>query len=356
MSKSIFFADSIPIVFSSNDFFIPYVSTMIQSIMENASQSNNKYIFFILHKGITDQTTDILKKQIIPYNNFSIDFININQYLNNINFFINNRTDITVETYFRLLIPEIFHEYEKVIYCDGDMVCCTDISQLYHVDLGNNLLASSRDILGIGEFYKKGRRTHRANILKHSNMDNYFIAGMLLINIKLFRNLFTIRQILEFAVSRNWEFHDQDILNVLCEDRVLLLPMSWDLTINDTLADYLPISLKKEYNDAKQNPKIVHFAGSGGKPWLNSFNVPYFELFWKYAARTPFFNIILTRMKENKLIGLTYKECILAYLEKEKMIGLLFLIKCFFVKLSYYIKTFLLCLLKLNRNPHKKNL
>jgi lipopolysaccharide biosynthesis glycosyltransferase len=271
---------------------------------------------------------------VAPYHHFLLDFIDVAEYIQGYNFFTANRDTITIETYFRFLIPHLFPKYEKIVYLDGDMICCTDVAELYDVDLGDHLLASSRDTGNIGDYHRpesKKRRYYNNEVLKLSNPDNYFIAGMLVMNIPAFRNQFTVKELLDFAVSREWRAHDQDVLNVLCQNETLLLPIAWDYTHDDESAAYLPALLKKEYDDTKKAPKIVHFPGER-KPWVNAVNVPYFELFWKYATRTPFIDLILERMAEKGLTGFTYKEHIFNDIKNRQKLGLRFIVKCFMAR------------------------
>jgi lipopolysaccharide biosynthesis glycosyltransferase len=326
--------NTVPIIFSSNDYFVPYMGTMIQSIMEN-SNPNRQYHIFILYRDIASHNMELLKTQVGQYHNFSLDFINVSERIKEYKFYTANRDTITIETYFRLLIPDLFSEYEKVLYLDGDMICCADIAKLYDTDLGDCLLASSRDTGNIGDYHRPKshqRRYYNNEVLKLSNPDNYFIAGLLLMNIVAFKKQFTVKELLEFAVSREWRAHDQDILNVLCQDKTLLLPIAWDFTWDDESAKYLPEFIKIEYDETKKNPKIMHFPGER-KPWLNAVNVPYFEYFWKYATRTPFIDVIMNRMKEKELTGLTYKELIFSDIKNRKKLGLRFIVKCFKARL-----------------------
>jgi lipopolysaccharide biosynthesis glycosyltransferase len=327
-------ADSIPIVFSSNDYFVPYMSVMMQSAMEN-SNTNQGYHFFILNRDISSSNVELLQEQVHCHHNFSLEFINVSEFIQGYNFYTSNRNSITIETYFRLLIPDLFSKYEKIIYLDGDMLCCTDVADLYHVDVNDYLLASSRDTGNIGDYHRpesRKRRQYNNEVLKLSNPDNYFIAGMLVMNIASFRKQFTVKELLDFAVSREWRAHDQDILNVLCQGKTLLLPITWDYTWDDESAVYLPDDLKKEYIETKKNPKIIHFPGER-KPWLNAVNVPYFEIFWKYATRTPFIDVILDRMNEAGLTGLTYKDRILSDIKNRQKLGFRFIAKCFKARL-----------------------
>jgi lipopolysaccharide biosynthesis glycosyltransferase len=316
----------IPIVTTSTDFFVPYMSVMFQSVMENAS-TEKQYKFFILHRGLCCENMESLKDQIKKFSQFSIEFIDVSGDIKGYSFHLNN-TDtqggIPVETYFRLLIPELFSDYKKVIYLDGDMVCRVDISELYEIDLGHNLLASSRDMPLIAGYYKLPE-SKRKNM---KCMDDYFIAGMLVFNIEEFSKVISAQEMLDLATSKRWEHQDQDVLNFISQGKLLMLPMDWDF-VHTSGVKYMPDYLQDEYKKAEKNPKIIHFAGQYLKPWRIFVYVPYFELFWKYATRTPFIDTILERMRENGLIGLTYKERVFSDIKNKRLLGLRFICKAF---------------------------
>jgi lipopolysaccharide biosynthesis glycosyltransferase len=329
MNKVNSYPNSIPIVFSSNEYFTPYMAVAMQSIMEN-SNIEKKYAFFVLHRDISALTIDKLKKQIGFFSQFTVDFLNVEQSFNSYDFFINGH--VTIETYFRLIIPEIFCEYEKVIYLDGDIICCVDIAELYNINLGDNLLSASRDILGICRYYMyyKNKKLTGTDIITLQDIDNYFNAGLLVINISQFRHTFLVKELFDFSLSHEWRCHDQDVLNVLCKGRVLFLPLAFNFCKDDHAAIYLPDNLKKEYLETINNPKIIHFMGPSKKPWNNINHVPYFEYFWKYATRTSFIEIIIRRMYEKKLIlSISLADTIISNIKKREGLGLLFVLKCF---------------------------
>jgi lipopolysaccharide biosynthesis glycosyltransferase len=333
----------IPIVFSSNDYFVPYMSAMIQSIMENASP-NNDYHLFVLNQNITNNTKNKLKIQISYFPQFSIKFLNVKRIFEKHNFFISGH--ITIEAYYRLAIPYLFSNYEKVIYMDGDMICRFDVAELFHINIGENMLASSRDVLAIGNFYKYGTnfkdndRSIFDGLSALKQPDNYFIDGMLVFNIKKWS--ISLDGLLNLATERKWKFHDQDFLNVFCEGRTLLLPIEYDFTDytqNDPVQyciDFLPDYIKAEYYNAKKNPKIIHFNTNHKKPWNTFVYIPYFDFFWKYATRTPFINIIIDRMNSANLIGRStnLKNIIITNIKNKKIIGPKFLLKCFLLWIS----------------------
>jgi lipopolysaccharide biosynthesis glycosyltransferase len=201
---------------------------------------------------------------------------------------------ITIEAYFRLLIPFLFSEYINVLYLDGDMICLSDISNLFNLNLENFMLAAVWDT-DVSRYYcPKDKKIilKRHSVLPYlKNPAAYFNAGLIVFNTQFFCNSLSFEKILEVTLSRKWKVHDQDILNYLAEDKVLLLPYNWNL-MSCPRYDYLPSQQKNEFNDACKNPKIVHF-----KPWKKDIYIPFSHYFWKYAARTPFVEIITERME-----------------------------------------------------------
>ena len=318
-----FFPDIIPIVFSSNNYYVPYMSANMQSIMENA-KNDKKYCFFVLHKDLSDEYMNLLKKQIAIYYNFSIYFLNVSEYFDGVNFFTSRH--ITVEAYFRLLIPYIFLEYHKVLYLDGDMICLTDISALLDTDLGDNFLAAVWDT-DVSRYYCPDDVEYIKSwheVLPNLKEPNtYFNSGLIIFNTFIFRNFISMEDLFKLVTSREWNLHDQDILNFLTDGKKLILPCNWNY-MHLPKAKYLPENLLYEYNEAKKSPKILHFVD---KPLDRENYIPFFEYFWKYATRTPFIDVIVKRMNDNGFISYEYFiERILSNIRSRKGIGLRFLL------------------------------
>ena len=291
-----FYPNTIPIVFATDDNYAPYMSATIQSIVENASPDKN-YAFFILYSKITNETVNLLHEQVAHYEQFNIGFVNLTDYVSKYKFFVSRH--ITIETYFRLFIPELFYEYQKVIYLDCDMIVCIDIAELFEINLENNILAAMRDI-NISNSYYHYKQSNKINDKRNSlsklkNFGDYFCAGLCVFNISLFRKTIIQDEMLEFATANEWDFHDQDVLNIFAEGKTLLLSFHWG--VYTTKIQYLPENKKNEYIDAQKYPKIIHFTN---KPWKSDIHILHFEWFWKYATRTPFIDVIISRMDTGK--------------------------------------------------------
>ncbi len=303
-----FSENNIAIAFCADDNFIPCTAVLICSILTNRNNSDN-YDFVLLHSGISDKNKQNLTKMVSQHRNASMRFVDVMEFIAEYEFFtgtVKEEKFISKETYYRLLIPEVMSEYEKVLYLDGDMITRFDVGDVYRTELGDNLIAASRDLVGLMAYYNPGycidRQTKQTQRdywdvdlgLKDANQ--YFNAGLALFHIPKFRAAYKVDFLLEFAVSRHWKAHDQDILNVLCEGRSILIEPNWNSIYGDA-PQFLPDILKEEYMDCWKHPKIAHYAGPF-KPWMVP-DAPFQEYFWPYASNTPYLEILLRQLIVN---------------------------------------------------------
>lgn len=288
-----FGGDAVALAFAANDDYVPYMATTIQSIACNANEDTN-YDIVVLHRDITPESLNLMCGMLADRPNFSLRLVDVSEYTRPFSFYTENREGFSEEAYYRLLIPEVMAKYGKVLYLDGDMVALTDVAELYATDVDGYLLASSRDLCGLMSYYNplEDRRSYRDKVLRLAYPDDYFISGMLLFNIPLFRSEFTCDQLMRIAVSRDWVQHDQDVLNVLCEGKVKLVSAAWDV-IKPELYQPMPAEYRRELDESVAHPKIVHFGGCM-KPWIN-LDAPFSDLFWTYAAQTPFIREVVRR-------------------------------------------------------------
>lgn len=284
------------IVFASNDFFSPYMAVMLQSVIEH-SNPERFYDILILHRDIKMERMKKIKGMAEERSNISIRFYDISPLIDGLEFYLDGKETFTADAYSRLLIPEVLSvEYEKALYLDGDMVAQEDVSPLFDIDLKGYLLASSRDIEGIAEYYmpNSARKVYRDKILPGENPNDYFISGMLVLNLQAIRMEFSQKDILSLAISRDWFQHDQDILNVMCKGgRAKILHAAWDV-LRPTKPTFLPPILREELAESLAAPKIIHYGGDE-KPW-KSLVSPWMDEFWDTAIKTPFAKEIIYRI------------------------------------------------------------
>ena len=263
----------IPIFYACDDNFIKFTVVSIKSLIENAD-ANNNYIIYILNAGISEQ----MKKEVykLEKENCKIEFINVQNQLNKISKDLPLRDYYSKTTYFRMFIADMYPEYDKAVYIDSDTVILGDVSKLYAHDLGDNYVGACHEQAMVqtevfGNYVEKVMGISR---------NEYFNAGILLINCNLFRKNRLLEKFIEllgiytFVVTQ-----DQDYLNVLCHGKVLWLEQGWNTEV------YGDISVKES------DMHIVHYI-MVSKPWHYS-DCRLKEYFWEYSKKTDVYQSIL---------------------------------------------------------------
>lgn len=296
------FKDGVPIVLSANDRFTPYLDVMIQSIIANASPAR-QYDIIVLFNDISEKNRNLITWSARESTNINIRFIRVCEYFDSGKFFVDQH--LSVETYYRLIIPEIMPDYHKILYLDCDMVADRDVAELYDLDLHDCLIGAAKDIDVAGQInLKQNSWDHYA--LKELKLDSpydYFQAGVLILDLDQLREVTTSDQMIQLAASRSWRCHDQDVLNMICKNKVYYIPQQWNVLMDwqepgrsrMQILKMAPRDLYGEYVSARKQPYIIHFAGYQ-KPW-DVVDCDFAEYFWKYARKSAYYPRLLRRIK-----------------------------------------------------------
>lgn len=263
----------IPIFFAVDDRYIPFLAVSLQSLTEHVSPQNH-YFIKVLYTDISPEN----QRQISRYEreNVDIEFVDLNYYIEKVQDKLYTRDYYSKTTYFRLFLPNLYPQYDKVLYLDSDIVILDDIAKLYNTDMGDNLVAAAPDdvIQNI-----KVYQDYVEKVVGVADYRHYFNAGVLLMNLDELRKfrfqekfIYSLERI-TFAVAQ-----DQDYLNRLCKGRVKLVERVWNR---------MPMPDDKiRENDIK----LIHY-NLAYKPWHFE-DILYKEFFWKYAAKTEYFDRI----------------------------------------------------------------
>ena len=286
------FRPVIPVAFAADNNYVPMLTTTMYSMMANASKEY-RYEVVVLQKDIAYENrvlmTDFFASR---FDNVSIQFCDVSRLVSQYDLTTNN-PHISVETYYRFLIQRLMPYYDKVLYLDSDLIVKGDVSELFNVELGDNLLAAVRDIdfLGNVNMQDGQRAKYTREVLGMQDPYAYFQAGVLALNTRAMRELHPIEKWLEFASDDRFIYNDQDVLNAHCEGRVTYLPYDWNVMIDcanriANVFSHAPAAVFDAFNDSRGHEKIVHYAGFE-KPWKMT-DCDRFELYWEYARDTPF--------------------------------------------------------------------
>lgn len=235
---------------------------------------------FIIDETVKEKDKEDLQETISGFSGKQVIFYDINS--KNVNHFPRfQKNGPTLATYYRLFLTEILpNTIDKILYLDGDIIVRKSLLPLWNTDLSNYAIAAAIDI--------DPERTNSYNRLNYDPCLGYFNAGVLLINLRYWREYNVINDFSVFIRMHynNIVFHDQDVLNYTFRDKKLLLPIIYNLQ-----RDFF---LKKQYYKHKENifeackdPVIVHYSG-GQKPWHVYIRYPHSidNSFYKYQNQT----------------------------------------------------------------------
>ena len=267
----------IPIFFTIDDGYAPYLHVALISLIKNASK-DRRYKIIVVYQELNEENRNNLAKLVEDYPNFEMEFKFMKQSLDMITDRIENRLRsdyFTMTIYFRIFIPDMYPEYDKAIYIDSDIIVPGDISELYDTDMHDNLIGVVTDG-SVNDVPELQRYMTESLGLK---LGDYFNSGMLLMNMKELRNVHLAEHFLYLLNKYHFDCvaSDQDYLNSMCYGKIEYLDSCWDA---------MPNRNKPEI----ENPKIIHY-NLFDKPWCYD-DIQYQDYFWEYAKQSVYYDKI----------------------------------------------------------------
>ena len=263
----------VPVFYACDDNFVKYTMVSLHSMMENASK-DRQYEIHILHTDISERMQKLLKE--MSNENFTVQFDNVTDYLKSIRNKLPLRDYYSKTTYFRLFIAEMFPEYEKAIYIDSDTIVLGDVAELYDYELGDSYVGACNEQVMIQEDVYGTYVEQVVGVERN----NYFNAGVIVINCEQFRKNHVLEQFMELLQMYNFVVtQDEDYLNLICHNKVCWLPQKWNVEVFGTLAcpeneicvlHYIMVSKPWHYRDCRMQ-----------------------DYFWRYAKETPVYDEIM---------------------------------------------------------------
>ena len=286
----------IPVVFSSDHNFIMPTGVAIQSMLESAPDVMFD-IFILQGDDVTGSDRDVLL-EIAESHNAKISFISVGDDFSQ----SYEVRGISVASYYRLLIPWLILDYDWILYLDGDIVVKSDISKIF-------------DFVKDSQCYVYGVRTpgfssdiDLINYIKSIGLDNhkYINGGIQLFNAKLMREDDIKKSFLSYR-DKKLLYQDQDIINLVCKDRIGWLPLKFNCSpsldcIDKSKLIEAGVTTDSDFRDALLRPVVIHYAGK--KPW-KTFTYHWYD-WWIVYSRTPFYDSKFASDSVRKILNPNY--------------------------------------------------
>ncbi len=236
------------ILLTINESYIKPVKVLMYSVWSN---NPSEITFWILYRDISGSGRQELQDFVSRNSDCAIHFIRIDEECID---------DLPLEgswsreIYFRLFAPYILTDLDSVIYLDGDTLVTGDITELSDICEKNNMTfaAVPNDV--------EDRHKNRLGLLSE---DHYYNSGVLVMNLKKFRNCMDREELISnlLGLKNRLLFPDQDFINYIFRGRIYTLGRQYNYMISVTERD-------QTYSRI-QNPRICHYVLA--KPWNDYF-------------------------------------------------------------------------------------
>lgn len=192
---------------------------------------------------------------------------------------------VTVQAWFRIKLPDLCKDLDKVLYLDCDTLIRGNLDELFSLDLTDKYLAGVKDVWGVSKYVK--RLGMKSGV--------YVNSGMLLFNCNYCRKEHFFDKVVDFAKNnaKIIEFCDQDSINKVVDEYKLVISPKYNLMDTWWRGGYYEFEGEEEteYLQAKENPVIVHLTGL--KPAFKGCGNKFKDEWWEVAKKTNIYDELL---------------------------------------------------------------
>lgn len=254
--------NKIPIAMATDNNYVYPTIVAMTSMLENKKESTYLDFHIMISGKVSEENCDRLNKFKNLYKGCSVELINLKDKFSNAYAGAGN---FQGAAYYRLILPSLLSEYDKILYLDGDIIVRKDLWDMYSMDLQDNYIAAIKDM---GQWTWAGQDyAYRLGI---KDIRQYINSGILVMNLQKMREDNMEKKFSDFVPeleSRRLMYPDQDVLNAICYDKIKFISPEYNAMqhlafINDAQGIYD----SQEWERARTDPAIIHYAG-GDKPW-----------------------------------------------------------------------------------------
>jgi lipopolysaccharide biosynthesis glycosyltransferase len=190
---------------------------------------------------------------------------------------------LSLATLFRLLLPRLLPEAERVIYLDADTIVTSSLRRLWELDLDGHCAAAVRDG---GTAFAAGPLGPDWRALGLEPGQPYFNAGVLVMALDAWRSDAVGERALEVLRTSTSRWGDQDGLNVVLGGHWKEVPRRWNLQTPDVEGRSLAWALwRDDLEEALRDPAVIHYS-ERDKPWDPGCGHPLKDLWFDALDKT----------------------------------------------------------------------
>ena len=236
-----------PIVFATDNNYVLPMCVAIQSLKNsNGDLDLDIYIFTKNSQTITEENKNIIN--LLKSDKCNITIFPVEEMMNKEKYeHLYGTWKFPVEAFYRVFIPTLLPQYEKVLYLDCDVLVLGSIVELFNIKFGKNCL------LGVKEKYMSYMGFYGS--LKMVN------TGVLLFNNPKWLKEDLLNKCIKFVLKeRNLVYIDQATINALPEIKIKKIPLRFNF-----LDTYRTKTYQISSKEIRTPPIILHCMY---KPWI----------------------------------------------------------------------------------------
>ena len=274
------------ILYASNDGFARHLGTSMCSLFEK-NKDFPEITVYVLSLGLCEENIGKLRSIAERYGR-NLEILEMGDIREKFDFDVDTGGyDISIMG--RLFMGEMLPEsVERVLYLDCDTVIVRSLAPMWRENLGGAVMGAVMEPT-IYEAVKES--------IGLAPEDGYYNSGVLLVDLKRWREEHVQKQLLEFLKEKGGALFasDQDLLNGTLKGQIHTLMPECNFFPNyryfsyKTLVEHAPSYRavpKAEFSLAKKHPRIIHYMGDE-RPWIRG-NLNHYRLAYeKFLAMTP---------------------------------------------------------------------
>lgn len=263
--------------------YMDFTRVAINSAKQTKCPASN-YNFHVMTLGVSEADTAALKA--LAGENVTVSVLPQEE----VDLFYIRDTHVSKTSLLKYYIAKVLPQLDKVLYIDSDVLVLHDLNRIYNTDIAGKYLAAVKD----PSWFFENMHVVELNLEERGF---YFNSGVMLMNLKKFREDGLERKLEDYTNNNFRTYMDQDALNVVVGNDVVLLPfeanaMNFFFEHNDlqTMGQFYGRNWQN-YEDVFAPVTILHFASSkkplGNVAPSNEFFRMLQRLWYKYYTGLP---------------------------------------------------------------------
>lgn len=250
---------------AANDTYSLPLGIMLHSVCSHMSHPENLTIFLV-DGGISEPNKARIRRTVEPFG-CPLEF------LAPLKIDIKRKRYLTQEATYRLMLPTLLPDVDRIIYLDCDVLVFDDLMKLWGYPC--DFIGAAVDLLTPD--FKDQILDHQQSI--DSVVGPAFNSGVLLLNLAALRSTQAMDECFSLLTGPRFEqmaFMDQSALNCVFHSSRNSIPLEWNFPSNhlkvplDEVQEPRLVALSScgdDYLRAQTHVKIIHFMGPK-KPWM----------------------------------------------------------------------------------------